>query len=309
MIVVGSHATIRGEGRTNAGQTVAFRADVDDLSANGRLDTFAVQWPGYSAAGTLRSGNVALTCARRRRRLTSMARLLGLRRIVFSQRRLGGEMRRPALLTIAVLGGLACLLGGTVLYAAVQDTARTGTNSAESAALGTSADIQLASATKSGNAFNCGTFSEDIASGLYTAVGVSPGFTQQRQFCIKNVGSHLVELTVRADELTDVDFACTGDEAEHGDATCGGDQLGELSSVLRVFFQQQDCVTGNATLTTVEGKLKDKATSSDELNVLAAGATACYLVALVYPSDTVASAVQIAQSDRAIWRFKFSAQS
>ena len=63
LIVVGSHATIRGEGRTNAGQTVAFRADVDDLSANGRLDTFAIQWPGYSAAGNLRSGNVAFSCA------------------------------------------------------------------------------------------------------------------------------------------------------------------------------------------------------------------------------------------------------
>jgi FG-GAP repeat protein/thrombospondin type 3 repeat protein len=64
VIIVGRHATIRGEGRTNGGQTVAFRAEVDDLSANGRLDTFAIQWPGYTASGTLRAGNITLACPR-----------------------------------------------------------------------------------------------------------------------------------------------------------------------------------------------------------------------------------------------------
>jgi hypothetical protein len=62
VIIVGSHATIRGDGKTNAGQTVAFRVDVDDLSANGKLDTFRIEWPGYTATGTLRSGNIVLTC-------------------------------------------------------------------------------------------------------------------------------------------------------------------------------------------------------------------------------------------------------
>ena len=62
MIIVGSHATIRGEGRTNGGQTVAFRVELDDLSENGRLDTFTIEWPGYSASGTLRTGNLSLGC-------------------------------------------------------------------------------------------------------------------------------------------------------------------------------------------------------------------------------------------------------
>ncbi|MEA2207349.1 MAG: hypothetical protein QOE77_4125, partial [Blastocatellia bacterium] len=62
VIIVGRHATIRGEGRTNAGQTVAFKAEADDLSANGRLDTFTIQWPGYSAGGALRTGNITFAC-------------------------------------------------------------------------------------------------------------------------------------------------------------------------------------------------------------------------------------------------------
>jgi hypothetical protein len=62
LTIAGTHATIRGEGRTNGGQTVAFKVEVADRSANGRLDTFAIEWPGYSAAGTLRAGNIALSC-------------------------------------------------------------------------------------------------------------------------------------------------------------------------------------------------------------------------------------------------------
>ncbi|HEV2901844.1 MAG TPA: thrombospondin type 3 repeat-containing protein [Gaiellaceae bacterium] len=64
LLIVGRHATIRGEGRTNGGPTVAFTVDVDDLSANGGLDSFTIQWPGYTATGTLRSGNIVFACPR-----------------------------------------------------------------------------------------------------------------------------------------------------------------------------------------------------------------------------------------------------
>jgi hypothetical protein len=56
-------------------------------------------------------------------------------------------MRRSVLLTVAALGGLVSLIGGAGLFSALTDTARTGTNSAESAALAGSADIQLAAGT------------------------------------------------------------------------------------------------------------------------------------------------------------------
>ena len=41
-------------------------------------------------------------------------------------------MRRPVLLTLAAVGGVIVLLGGTGIYAALSDTARSGTNSIES---------------------------------------------------------------------------------------------------------------------------------------------------------------------------------
>ena len=62
LVIVGKTAHIEGSGRTNGGATVAFSADVNDLSANGRLDTFTVSWPGHTASGTLKSGDIRLPC-------------------------------------------------------------------------------------------------------------------------------------------------------------------------------------------------------------------------------------------------------
>jgi hypothetical protein len=61
-IVNGTHVTIQGTGRSNGGATVEFEADADDLSANGSLDTFSIQWPGYAAGGLLTTGNIAIAC-------------------------------------------------------------------------------------------------------------------------------------------------------------------------------------------------------------------------------------------------------
>jgi hypothetical protein len=217
-------------------------------------------------------------------------------------------MRRSALLTVAVLGGLVCLLGGTVLYSALQDTARTGTNSVESAALAASADIQLATATASQSGVTCGTFSEDLTSPLVTVTGMSPSTQGAGEYvCIKNVGSQQVTLSVLADELADIDFGCTGDESLHGDTTCGGNLAGELSGVLRVNYSTVNCQTGGGS--GAAHILKDNATTPHGLGTLAVATTGCYLASILYPTTTAATAVQAAQSDRATWRFKFTAQA
>ena len=214
-------------------------------------------------------------------------------------------MRRSALLTVAVLGGLVSLIGGTVLYSALQDTARTGTNLVESAALGASADIQLATWSVG----ICGAFSEDLTTGLFTVTGVSPGASNIQFFCIKNVGSQLVALNVLADELTDVDFACTGDEALAGDTTCGGDLAGELSSVLSVGYAGVDCTTAVVLSGGAGLVLKANETTPHSFGTLGAGATGCFQVELSYFTSTANTAVQTAQSDRATWRFRFTAQA
>lgn len=219
-----------------------------------------------------------------------------------------GTKRRSVLLTVAALGGLVCLIGGSVLFSALQDTARTGTNSVESAGLAASADIQLATATRTGDTINCGTFSENLATALFTLTGVSSGFASSAEYlCLKNVGSQQVALSGLADELADVDFDCTGDETLHGDTTCGGDLAGELSSVLSASYGVVDCqtaaVTGGASV-----PLDGNATFPANLGTLASGATGCLALHILYGIHTPAEQ-QAAQSDRVTWRFKFTAQA
>ena len=221
-------------------------------------------------------------------------------------------MRRSSLLTLTALGALICLVGGTGLFAALTDTARTGTNTVDSAQLAGSADIQLATATRVNSppfTITCGDYSEDLASGFFTADDVTEGFVSPVSFyCIKNVGSQSVTVSVLADELTDVDLACTGDESLHGDTTCGGDQAGELSAVLMVWYARDECEGGGAS-----GRGINLASNATEpvflIGTLAPGEVGCYQVYFDYPTSATDEAVQKAQSDRATWRFKFTAQS
>lgn len=221
-------------------------------------------------------------------------------------------MRRSSLVTLTVLGALICLIGGTGLFAALTDTANTGPNTVDSAALAASADIQVAqgfipAVTPPNN--GCGPFSEELATGLFTASNVGPGYgSGTKHFCVRNVGSQPVNISALATELVDVDVTCSGDEAEF-DETCGGDKAGELSGVLRITYQAIRCTDGGSAGDLQNQILNQNASTPAILGSLAVGQTLCYFVGIAYPSATPADAVQGAQSDRATWRITFAAQS
>lgn len=223
-------------------------------------------------------------------------------------------MRRSVLLTLAGLGGLICLIGGTGLMAALSDTARGGTNSVESAPLAGSADIQLATATSTPTSLvTCGQPSENLTTAFYTVQDVTPGYNPPGVFyCVKNVGSQAVQISVMADELTDSEVACTGDEELHGDTTCdvAGEQ-GELSSVLELNYTiLPGCGfgPGSGEIGPFGTKLEANATTPVALDTLPAGLMRCYLINLSYPTGN-GPAAQRAQTDRATWRFKWTGQA
>ena len=219
-------------------------------------------------------------------------------------------MRRSVLLSVAAVGALVCAIGSSGLFAALTDTARTGVNTADSSALAASADIRLASATYGGDpaTVTCGTFGENLSTALFTVADAQPRATalDEKYLCIRNVGSQSVTLAGLADNVADVDTACTGDEAIY-DTTCGGDAAGELSSNLTVSYAVVSCATGDGS--GGGSTLSANATSPIGLGSLAAGTTGCFLIRLFYPDATSASNVQKAQSDRVTWRFKFTAQA
>lgn len=219
-------------------------------------------------------------------------------------------MRRPTLATLVVLGTLISLIGSTGLFAALTDTAQTGTNSADSAALAASADIQLATATwdSTNGGYTCGTYAEDLATAVFTLSDLQAGFWGgHTALCLKNAGSQSVALSVTATELTDVDDACTGDEAEY-DTSCGGGAAGELSPLLRASFSEVECATGNGSGSSPF--LASLVTTPHPLSsAVAPGGEVCIAMSVMYPTATAADAVQRAQSDSVTWRFVFTADA
>lgn len=217
-------------------------------------------------------------------------------------------MRRAFLLTVTVLGILVCLIGSTGLFAALSDTASTGTNTVTSDGLAPSADIRLATATDPG--FVCGSFADDLTTPMITATEVVPGTYTSAAVCLTNVGSQaLATLQVVVDELSDVDDACTGDESDSGDASCGAEGAGELSGVIDVRFAAYSCADSSVLGISATESLLESSSVPISLLVPGIGETICYRAEITYPESTSAGEVQQAQSDTATWRFKFIART
>lgn len=220
-------------------------------------------------------------------------------------------MRRSVLLTLAALGGLVSLIGGVGLFSALTDTARTGTNSAESRALGSSADIALGQGTPDPQGvILCGNFLDNQPSGYFSVSNVGAGFTSAVEyFCIANSGSQPVALSALVDELVDVEVACTGDEELSGDTTCAIGQAGELADALAVMYASYPtCLVASGSVTGGPS-LRNNATTPEPLGTLGPGDIRCLSVQLLYASNHPTDVVQKAQSDRVTWRFRFDAQA
>jgi hypothetical protein len=104
------------------------------------------------------------------------------------------------------------------------------------------ADIRISTASVVGGVVACDAFEENLTTGLFEVGDFQPGSVAGGTFvCIKNMGSAAVGLTASVIDLIDTDPDCTGDEPEAGDATCGGSQAGELSTVVTVLIGQLTC--------------------------------------------------------------------
>lgn len=223
-------------------------------------------------------------------------------------------MRRSLLLTIAALGAVVSLTGAG-LFAALTDSATTGSNAVESAPLAASADIQVGAVTlfdHDGVALTCESFSEDLSTGFFDLTGFGVDAVSNPEYlCIRNVGSRTVSVSAFTDSLTDIDIACTGDEALYDTeaGSCGGDGPGELSDLVLAGYYTVDCATNNGPGQLIS--LKENQTNPYAVDVaLAPGAIACLRVDVSYEwRTTIATpeAVQKAQSDKVTWRYRFDA--
>lgn len=208
-------------------------------------------------------------------------------------------MERRSAMAVMALGAVVTLLGGTGIFAVFSDRATTGTNSVESGALPRAADVQIALYSSG----ECQTFSEDLTTGLFDASGVQEGYGVSSPLCVKSVGSADVALSMTVIDLTDSETGCTGDEAAAGDATCGSG-VGELSSALSVGVFRFDCETGAGSIPERDW-LNASTTKNVALGPVQPGEVACVAADVGYGHNVPELTQQVAQSDRATWRFAF----
>jgi hypothetical protein len=221
-------------------------------------------------------------------------------------------MRRPVLLSLSTLGLLICLIGGTGLFAALTDTADLGPNSVDAAGLPGSADLKLAYRVPDPgdpNATVCGQYEDDLTTQAFIeASGFVADSSANNKVCIKNAGSQTVSVSVTAVDLVDVDTACTGDEADLGDATCGGDAQGELANVIQIRIFPIDCATALELGGSDASALDDLVGTPLALTPsgLAPDAELCLDILVQEPSGSPALDRQLAQSDAVTWMFRFT---
>ena len=219
-----------------------------------------------------------------------------------------GSMRRPLLATVIALGGVITLAGTTGVFAVFTDRATTGTNTFATKDLPRAAELKIATgpiAVGETWTVDCGTYADDLETGLVTLTDATPGGGFATDFvCVKNAGSQTVDVTTSAIEVSDLDTGCTGDEGVV-DATCGEDtndveQTGELSPLVDVAMHVADCQDANQPGSVI-GTLANL--SDAPVTSLSPGETICVKYSVDYnPTEAEANT---AQSDTVTWRFAF----
>lgn len=212
-------------------------------------------------------------------------------------------MRRPLLISLMTLGLVVTAVGGMGVFAPFTDRATTGTNTVTSGERPRAADLDLAWNVDSIFECDTATFVDDSTTAGVSAADAQPGFQATTAYCLKNNGSAALTVSVTPIDLVDTDTACTGDEAAAGDATCGGDAAGELSSVLVFDVSVVDCVSGSGPVPTFGGFLSD--TQTVAVGTVQPGATVCGSITVRYPNNRPATDVLQAQTDTATWRYAF----
>jgi predicted ribosomally synthesized peptide with SipW-like signal peptide len=216
----------------------------------------------------------------------------------------GRSMIRQWLVSVMVLGLIVTAVGGTGVFAPFTDRATTGTNSVTSAERATAADLTLAYSPLDPESCATATYEDDATSPLVSVADLQVGENRGAYFCLRNVGSGTLSVTVSPIDVVESDVLCTNDEAAAGDTSCGGDAEGELGDVLEVTFSTiVDCDGGN--LASPDPGSFIAGTPVISLGSLGPGETLCGFVRLRVPPETSDIDAILSQTDRVTWKFAF----
>ena len=228
--------------------------------------------------------------------------------------------RGATLVAVGVVMTMATLLG---VFAALTDTAETGTLQATSSGLQTSIDLMIDNTAISNATTNCATRSTYVENQSVVPLswnGADEGESFTRYVCVKNVGVETAQMGVSLINTVNSETGCTGDESDF-DVSCGGSGVGELGPNLQATITKmgssdtanvlcnESGLLGGATFSTIVN------TAMKSLDIAVLGASskipqnefACYRIEVEY-SNVSDTNEQRAQSDQVQWQFRFHAE-
>ena len=215
-------------------------------------------------------------------------------------------MRRPLLITLVALGLVTTLTGASGVLAAGSDKATTGTNSLATGPIAASVNLQIATWDRTSGV--CGTFADDLATGLFTLVDRQPSGNSigpPQSLCIRNAGQGTINVNVSAIEVQSTETACSGDEASV-DTSCVVDQAGELGPLVSTTVSQWASCSANAAPGAggVSGFLATFGPASIA-PMMGPGTTVCVAANVIY--NPSAANAEKGQTDKVTWRYAFDA--
>lgn len=228
--------------------------------------------------------------------------------------------RGATLVAVGVVMTMATLLG---VFAALTDSAETGTLQATSSGLQTSIDLQIDNTAITSSSTNCATRTAYVENQTVVPLswtGADEGESITRYVCLKNTGVETAQMSISLHGATNTDTGCTGDEIDF-DATSCGTGVGELGANLNADIHKIGtsetsnvlCNEGDISGATNSFSTVATATTPRTLDTVLAngkiqpGTYACYRIVVEY-SNVSDTNVQKAQSDRVEWEFRFHAE-
>jgi hypothetical protein len=226
-------------------------------------------------------------------------------RVVANGGRTAASPRRRRGALVARLGLAPVLAAAAVLSLAAQRAPggigreAVGVDDALGVARTSSANLQAALVTNG----RCGAFSDTVGT-LVAENDFNPtARSLPRRVCLRNAGRESGRVSLRVSGLTDVDIACSPEEAAV-DATCGRNAAGELgASVVQLYGIDRGCT--NAAVT--ERSTSMPAMTSAPLLLapeLRAGEVMCVALRIEHAPGSERAALA-AQSDRVGWSYIF----
>ncbi len=225
-------------------------------------------------------------------------------------------------MAVGVVMTMATVLG---VFAALTDTAETGTLQATSTGLSESINLQIDNTGAiSSSSTNCATRTTYVDSQTVVPLSwtnAAEGGTFTRFICLKNTGVEVAQMSISLHGVVNTDTGCTGDEIDF-DATSCGTGAGELGPNLQAEIQKVGTSDTSNVLcneSDISGAVNSystivNATSPRTLDTLSANGKiqpntyACYRITMEYPTSVSDTNVQKAQSDKVEWQFQFHAE-